>query len=99
VCAIGLAHALRGGLLEIGKTLASLEGRQEKMDLVYNYLSSIEFKNRVAGIIEAFSTMRKDLEAEKRAMLRHWSKREKQLELAVKNTAGLHGDLAAIMGN
>ncbi len=99
VCAIGLAHALRGGMLEIGKTLASLEGRQEKLDLVYNYLSSIEFKNRVAGIVEAFSTMRKDLEAEKRATLRHWSKREKQLELAVKNTAGLHGDLAGIMGN
>lgn len=98
-CAIGLAHALRAGLLEVGKTLASHEGRQEKMDLVYNYLSSIEFKNRVMGIVEAFSTMRKDLTKEKAAMGRYWAKREKQLELAIKNTAGLHGDLEAILGN
>jgi hypothetical protein len=98
-CAMGLAHALRTGLMEVGKTLASLEGRQEKMDLVYGYLSSPEFKNRVEGIVEAFKTMREDLEAEKRATQRHWAKREKQLELAVKNTGGLYGDLEAILGN
>jgi hypothetical protein len=97
--AFGLATALRAGLMEVAKTLASLEGRQEKMDLLYNYLSSVEFRNRVEGIVEAFKTMREDLESEKRAMQKHWARREKQLDLAVKNTGGLHGDLSGIMGH
>lgn len=96
--AVGLALALRAGLVEISKAMAAVEGRQEKTDLVYNYLSSVEFENRVKGILEAFTEMRKDLSKERAAMERHWAKREKQLNLVIKNTSGLHGDLAAIMG-
>lgn len=97
--AIGLATALRTGLMEVAKTLATLEGRQDKLDLVYNYLSSVEFKNRVEGIVETFTALRKDLEAEKRAIQKHWDRRAKQLDLAVKNTVGMYGDLEGIIGH
>lgn len=97
-CAIGLATALRTGLLEVAKGRLALQGQNEKMEMVYNYLSSPEFRHRVAGIVEAFVTLQQDLEAEKRSMQRVWSKREKQVQRALTNTAALYGDLQGIIG-
>jgi len=97
-CAVGVAMAIRAGLIEVGKSNRALVGRQGKMELLYNYLAGPEFKNRVTGIAESFITLRHDLEDEKRAIQRLWAKREKQLERAVVNTTGLYGDLQGIVG-
>ena len=97
-CAKGLAMALRSGLIEVGKNKLASVGRVEKMELVYNYLSSQEFQRCVEGIVEAFVTMQTDLESEKRSMTRIWNKREKQIDRAISNTAGLYGDLQGIIG-
>ncbi len=98
-CALGLAAALRGGLIEVAAAKRALQGQQGKMEILYNYLSGPEFRHRVEGIVEAFVTLREDLESEKRAMQRIWAKREKQLERAVTNTAGFYGDLGGIIGS
>ena len=50
------------------------------------------------GVVEAFVTMHSDLDSEKRSMQRIWSKREKQLQRALANTAGMYGDLQGIIG-
>lgn len=97
-CARGLAMALRAGLIEVEKNHLAAEGRVEKMEVVYNYLSSKEFFQCVEGITEAFVTMKSDLESEKRTTKRLWSKREKQIERAINNTASLYGDLQGIIG-
>ncbi len=93
-----LATALRHGLIEVGKARVALVGQHAKQELVYNYLASSEFAHRVGGIAEAFITMQTDLESEKRAFKKQWSKREKQLERAITNTASLYGDLQSIIG-
>lgn len=97
-CAIPLASALRNALIEIAAAKRSVEGRNDKMELLYTYLSGQEFRHRVEGIVEAFVTLREDLEAEKRATQRMWAKREKQLERATAQTAGMYGDLSGIIG-
>ena len=97
-CVKGLALALRAGLIEVSKNKLASEGRVEKMELVYNYLSSPEFQRCVEGIVEAFVTMQTDLESEKRSMKRIWNKREKQIDRAITNTASLYGDLQGIIG-
>jgi hypothetical protein len=97
-CAIPLASALRAALIEIAAAKRSVEGRKDKMELLYSYLSGQEFRHRVEGIVEAFVTLREDLEAEKRATQRMWAKREKQLERATAQTAGMYGDLSGIIG-
>ena len=97
-CAAGLAAALRVGLIEVGKSKLAAQGQHQKMELVYNYLAGKEFQQRVAGVAEAFISMQGDLESEKRSMQRIWSKREKQLQRALTNTAGLYGDLQGIIG-
>ncbi len=93
-----LATALRHGLIELGKARVALVGQHAKQELVYKYLASSEFAHRVGGIAEAFITMQTDLESEKRAFKKQWSKREKQLERAITNTASLYGDLQGIIG-
>jgi hypothetical protein len=97
-CLIGLALALRHGLIEAARTRRSLQGRKDKVEVLYSYLAGSEFRQRVEGIVEAFMTLRDDLESEKRSMHRIWAKREKQLERAAINTSGLYGDLAGILG-
>jgi hypothetical protein len=42
--------------------------------------------------------MKSDLESEKRAFQRMWSKREKEIERVTLNTVGMYGDLQGIMG-
>ena len=97
-CAISLASVLRAGLIEVATAKKSLEGRNDKLGHLYNYLSGPEFRHRVEGIVEAFVTLRDELEAEKRSTQRIWAKREKQLERAVSHTAGMYGDLSGIIG-
>lgn len=97
-CAISLAHALRAGMLEVGAAKRALDGRHDKMEVLYKYLSGQEFRHRVEGIVEAFVTLREELEAEKRATQLRWAKREKQLDRAVAQTTGMYGDLSGIIG-
>lgn len=94
-----LVRLLRFHLLEVGTVKTSLQGKDEKMNMLYEYLSSPQFKNRIENIVDAFSSMKSDLDAEKRAFQKHWNKREKQLERVMMNTSGFYGDLQGISGN
>ena len=94
----GAATALRSGLITAARHQRAVEGRQTKMEIVYNYLASPEFFNRVSGIIESYQAMQDDLEKEKRAHQLSWAKRHKQLDLALSNAAGMYGDLQGIIG-
>lgn len=95
---IGLATALRTGLIEVANTKQSAVGKHEKMEAVYAYLSGKEFKQKIEAIVEAFVTMQQELEAEKRAMEKQWSKGEQQIRRIVTNTARMYGDMQAIIG-
>jgi hypothetical protein len=96
---IPLAVALRQGLVSAAMARVSEVGRQGKMEQLYQFLTSIEFRQRVEGVVEAFKTMREDLEAEKRALTKHWGRREKQLDQAVGHTAMLYGSVQGIVGH
>lgn len=96
--AVSLALALRVVLIQVARERAVQVGKKEKMEIAYNYLTGPEFKNRVEAIVESFTAMKEDLEAEKRATQKIWAKREKQIERVISNTAGMHGDLQEIAG-
>jgi hypothetical protein len=85
-----LTHFLRRELIEMSKVKNSLKGKDEKMEVIYNYLISPEFRAKIENIVEAFSTMKDDLDREKRAMEKMWSAREKQLTRVIDNTARLY---------
>lgn len=96
--AIPLVTTLRLHLTEIDKIKRSLEGRDEKITLLYNYLTGAEFKNRIENIVLSFVEMQQDLESEKNAFRRMWSKRQKQLERLMVSTSGMYGELQGIIG-
>lgn len=96
--AVCLSVALRVVLNQVARERSLQTGKQEKAELVYSYITSIEFKNRVEPIIEAFRTMKEDLDRERRSIEHSWSKREKQLQQVLVNIAGMHGDLAGFAG-
>jgi hypothetical protein len=85
-------------MMELSKTRNSLKGKDEKMEALYHYLISSEFKAKIENIVEAFTTMRDSLDQEKRAMERIWSAREKQLERVISNTSRLYGDMQGLIG-
>jgi hypothetical protein len=97
--AVGLALALRSGLMQIASAKYSLVGKNEKMEMLYEYLAGPEFRQQIEGIVEAFVTMKKDLDSERRSMEKIWAKREKQIERVVKNTSRMYGSLQGIIGS
>ena len=92
------ATAMRQSILAASRSEHATQNRHGKMESVYAYLASPEFAHRVSGIVESFQTMREDLDGEKRAFARQWAKREKQIERALSNTLGMHGDLQGLIG-
>ena len=94
----GLAMALRAGMIEVAHAHSSKENMDGKMEIMYNYLSGPEFRQKMEAIVEAFMQMKKDLDSEKTAMYKIWAKREKQVERVVMNTTQLYGSLQGIIG-
>jgi hypothetical protein len=86
-------------LTESAQARLAADGQHGKMELVYNYLNSHEFRNRVRGLVEPYIELQADLESEKRAFNRHWNKRQKQLDRAITSATGLYGDLQGIIGS
>jgi hypothetical protein len=96
--ALDLSRALRFMLLEVAREKSFQDGKTEKMEILYNYLTGPEFRNRLEAILEGFITLKKDLDSEKRAMEKIWSKREKQIDKVIKSISGMHGELEGIAG-
>lgn len=96
---MGLSTAIRMNLIQLYSMRQSSIGKNEKMEVIYNYLSGHEFKQRVQSIVEAFQTMKTDLDKEKISMQKHWSKREKEIERVITGTVGMYGDLEGIIGS
>jgi hypothetical protein len=97
-CAIPLAAALREQLIAVSCERTASAGKSEKMEAIYQYLAGTEFKQKIEGIVEAFTSMQDQLNKERRAMERHWKQREKEIERVIKNTVGLYGDMQGIIG-
>ena len=93
---IALATALRANLEAITREKAMAEGKDAKMEVIYTYLTGVEFRQRVEAIVEAFSNMKSGLEKEKLAYQKIWSEREKQIQKVINNTIGLYGDLSGL---
>ncbi len=95
--AIALTTAIRTQLITVNQERQMAVGKNEKMEILYGYLTGVEFKQRVEAIVEAFSSMSEDLKKEKLAYQKIWAQREKQIEKVIANTAGMYGDLNGLV--
>jgi hypothetical protein len=93
-----LATALRQSLLELDFVKLSSIGKNEKMEALYQYLSGVEFRQKIEAIVETFVMMKRQLDSEKRAMEKIWKERDKHIDRVAKNTVGMYGEVRAVIG-
>jgi hypothetical protein len=91
-----VAETLRVILLEAQRLKPVNTGRYEKMEQLYNYLSSAQFAQRVRTMLEGFEVIRSDLDSEKRAMQWILAKRQTQIERVTGSMVSVVGELQAI---
>lgn len=96
--ALPIAIMLRGQIESMAHLRTSLVSKDEKMETLYNYLTSAKFKDKVENIIDAFRQMQDQVAEERRAFESRWKKREQLLEQVIKNTSGMYGDLGGMLG-
>jgi hypothetical protein len=96
--ALPVALSLRQTLIELSAARQATQGQQTKMEMVYSYLTGPRFRQRVQALVEAFSSMKEDLDREKKTITRQWAKREEQIDRVMQATVGMYGDLQGIAG-
>lgn len=99
IFAVAVAHALRQQMDQVANARRMAAGKQDKSELLYDYMTGPEFRARLQGIVEPFVQMQKDLDSEKRATMNRWNKREKQIDRILMSASSLSGDLQGIGGN
>jgi hypothetical protein len=96
-CAGAVASLVRAQLLQLSQARAAAATKDEKLELLYRYLSGVEFRQRVEAVVEAFANMRRELDQERRAAEKQWAKRAKQIEAVTFNISGMYGDLEGLV--
>lgn len=95
----GLCTVLRESIIQISSTIITQDNKGDKMGMLYDFLTSNEFKLRIEAIVEGFTQMKSDLESEQRSMRGIWKKREKQIDKVLLNTTDMYGSIKGIAGN
>lgn len=95
----GLCFVLRESIVQLSLVAASQENKGEKTLMLYDFLISNEFRLQVEAIVEGFTQMQADLISEKRSIMGHWKKREKQIEKVLLNTNFMYNSIKGIAGS
>lgn len=94
-----LSFVLREMLIKTHSVKSSEENKGDKMELLYNYLTSNEFVQNIQRIVENYDGMINQLNSEKKAMHKIWAQREKSIWVVQENISSLFGSIKGIAGN
>lgn len=95
---VGLGMVLRRCLLDVMSVKSASSGQKGKKEIMWEYLTSTEFNQKMQAILETFSSMQLDIDKEKIWFRRKWEKQEANIRRVIDNTAGMYGSLESIMG-
>lgn len=95
---LAVARIMRLKIIEVCYAKMSQEGKHDKKEILWQYLSGREFQQRVESIVETFSSMKEGLEKEKQYFTKKWARDEKLINTVIEQTIGMHGDLQGLMG-
>ncbi len=93
-----VSHLLRNGIIKVYETQKAQEGKGDKMQMLYDYLTGNEFRGQVEAIMEGFMAMKQGITKERIQMEKIWKEREKQLEKVLISTSGMYGSVKGIAG-
>lgn len=95
----GLAGAIRQICITEASIKATEFNRAEKIQALYNYLMSNEFKQRVEAIIETSAEMRQIIDKQRKSMLASWSKLDNSVDQMGFLVSDIVGSIDGISGN
>ena len=90
--------ALRFAIMRAHAVSVVQQGKETKMEMIYDYLTGNEFAGQFGAILEGFKALQDNYATEKLRMEKIWKEREKQLEKILSNAAGFYGSIKGIAG-
>jgi hypothetical protein len=93
-----VATVLRNAVMCVADAKKSEENKGEKMQMLYAYISGVEFRQQIEAIAESFQSLQFSITKERIQMEKLWKEREKQLQKAFINTAHIYGSMKGILG-
>lgn len=94
-----LSLVLRHGLMDVHARFQVQQGKETKAEMLYEFLTSQEFKGQFEGILEGFKSIQDGYSREKLQMTKIWKEREKQLDRILVNASGFYGSVRGIAGS
>ena len=94
----GVAHLLRSSIIKINDIQKAQEGKGDKMQMLYDFLTGNEFRGQMEAIVEGFMAMKQSISKERIQMEKIWKEREKQIEKVLISTSGMYGSVKGIAG-
>ena len=93
-----LIKVVRKSLIAINSVIKTQEQSSDTKSLIFDYLTSHEFKQIIETIIGSFSNLKISLNKEKMAMNKIWNERETNIDQVINSTAAMYGKMKGIAG-
>ena len=97
--AMTLIRSLRWGLMQVQLEKKVHQHADQNAALLYGYVTSPEFRNRVVSIVGAHALLRKGINDEKKAMAKNWKLREAQFDIVEQNIMEMLGSIEGNSGH
>lgn len=94
-----LSLMLRFGLLKTHSVVLTQTGKKDKMSMLYDYLTSEDFRATFESILEGFKSLQDSHNDEQRKIQLLWKKRAKYLEQVLGSTIEFYGSIKGISGD
>ena len=94
----GLSFILRNQLLIQSRLNITQENKSGKKVLLYNYLTSNEFRSSMESIVDSYFQMKEDLDKERMQANANFERRRAQLDVIISRNAKIYGRFNGIAG-
>lgn len=94
--AVCLAEVIRVGLIDVHKQRLISAGKGEKMEAVYDYLTSPQFAQKLKAVYNAFKVIKEENDRERQQAEQRWTRRDKQLQMAMRELIGIGGEIQGL---
>lgn len=96
---VPLAMLLRKAILDAGYQKNVSEHRGKKADLIYDYITSVEFIQQVETLAEVFTEMQEEVGRERVSFEKIWKQREAQIKRLFTSTVNIYANVQGLAGS
>ena len=94
-----VAKLLRDGILRVDQVQMLQHNQGDKMNMLFQYLTSSEFCLQMEAIVEGFTFLKQGIVKEQMMMRKIWKEREKVVDRVLINTSDMYGSIKGIAGS